>query len=304
MQTCYEAYYQGNDAGSGLTLSSYYTGYSANGTAFTSTYTNGTTPPAAPPTNPNYRRASGTNGDMRNFQGMNKGSYTTDMNSVASTSMLSIFNNTATTKNYIAWDYDSTTQEFSLIERLTATLDEIDDYEYQVQIGDNYINTYSYEWYVDGDPDTSVIGDIYQTTAPYGQNKELSVVVGDGTYYTVAKGTITALYIDISFNINTSTHTVTASLGGTAISHIDINDYTFQWYIENISGLGDEAIEGEDSLTLTGLINGNRYKLVATNNEIPEFSAEGSFLYGTRTVIYVSYAANATYQYPARKQCK
>ena len=49
-------------------------------------------------------------------------------------------------------------------------------------------------------------------------------------------------------------------------------------------------IDGATSLQLSGLKDGMDYRLVATNTKIPQLSAENSFTYGDRTVIYVRYS--------------
>lgn len=110
----------------------------------------------------------------------------------------------------------------------------------------------------------------------------------DGTYYAIASYYVPKLYIDIEFDVNESNDSVTASLTGTALPYANMEDYTYQWYVLDI--IGEETIlEGKTSLTLTGLENGMDYKLVATNNKDSRLSAENSFTYGERNVIYVSY---------------
>ena len=55
---------------------------------------------------------------------------------------------------------------------------------------------------------------------------------------------------------------------------------------------GEETIiTGATSNSLDNLENGTEYKLVATNTRLPEWTVEDSFVYGNRTVIYVSYSS-------------
>lgn len=265
-----------------LTITSYYTNFYAKSTSFKVTATNGITPNAL-----THRIGIINTDTMACFQGINKGIYTVDM-----ITMLVKFNNHAIGNN-VSWEYEN--GEFSLIERATAIFEETITNTYEAQISDNYnTGTYTYTWYINGALNGGVVGNTYSTG---GAGTHAIVIIHDGTYYTIAKFQV-GLTIDISFNVNTGTHTVNASLIGTALPYIDIEDYTFKWYIVNSSGNGDERIEGS-SLTLTELKEGNEYKLIATNMAMGDLSSENSFLYGTRTVIYVSYSANATYGYPA-----
>ncbi|MCL2860037.1 MAG: hypothetical protein FWF46_05690 [Oscillospiraceae bacterium] len=284
-------------AATNLTCTSYYTSYVAKtGTpSFNSTASNCTS--GATPLDTAHRitaPATAVSYDMSRYQGVNKGTYTSDMNS-----MLTMFNGNTGGGDYVSWQYNLLSGGFTFKNRLTGTVKETNLDTYEAQITDNYnIGNYTYKWYLDGTLDNGVTGSTYTIDTIAAKGKGLDVVIGDGAYYTVVKGIIN-LDVSISFNINTSTNTVTASLSGTDASEVNTSDCTFTWYIVDASDITSDPIDGVDSLTLTGLIAGNKYQLVITNNATSEVVTQNDFTYGTRTIIYVSYAANATYGYPA-----
>ena len=266
--------WNGNDAGSLTMTTGYYTNYTVRGTAFIETVTSGDS----------TSRYSTSSSNIGYVQGVNKGIYTTDMNA-----MLTMFNNYAG-NNYVSWKYEN--GNFSFISRLTAKVEENPEHTYSIQVKDNYsIGNYTYEWHVNGTLDSSITGDTYVAGPSFSSDRDILVLISDGSYYTVVEFNIPKLYISIEFNINKTTATVTASLTGTALPYININDYTFSWYLEDITGLEAYVIEGADSLVLTGLQDGYDYKLVATHNNVPELSVEDGFVYGDRTVIFVNYSS-------------
>ena len=265
--------WNGNDAGNLTTNNAYYTNYSAAGTRFTKSVTSGTS----------TARKSNSKNNVGYVQGVNKGSYTTNM-----TTMLNLFNGNITTENkYLTWLYENNV--FTFKERLTTYKTEPEMYTYKINVNDPYqVGTYTMTWYKDGTEDTTIQGDTYIWTPNYEQDENIVVVTYDGSYYAVTKFTIKRIHVDIVFDIDTNNDSVTASLEGEGMRYTSVSDYTFQWYKYDISGEGG-PIEGETSLTLNNLEDGMDYKLVATNNVIPKLSAENTFTYGDRIVIFVDY---------------
>lgn len=265
--------WNGNDAGNLTTNNAYYTNYSAAGTRFTQSVTSGTS---------TARKSNSTN-NVGYVQGVNKGSYTTNM-----TTMLNLFNGNITTGNkYLTWLYENNV--FTFKERLTTYKTEPEIYTYKINIDDPYqVGVYTMTWYKNGTEDNSIQGDTYIWTPNYEQDENMLVVTYDGSYYAVTKFVIKRIHVDIVFDINRNNDSVTARLEGEGMRYTSVSDYTFQWYKYDIAGDGG-PIEGETSLTLNNLEEGMDYKLVATNNVIPQLSAENTFTYGDRIVIFVDY---------------
>lgn len=274
----YPSLWYGDDAGR-LEMTSYYSTYTTNNSTFTSTYTNGNTP-----NNTTYRRSTSTS-SMNNVQGMNKGIYISDISS-----MLDIFNSsTIDTKEYTSWSYANGT--YSLIPRLEASIDNSNAPTYKVNIVNNYNQspTYTYKWYINNELDTSNTSNSITQEPSLTNEYNFEVIISDGTYYGIAKFTIPALDLHIEFDINKNNNSVVARLAGEALPYINLQDYTYQWYKEDITGIS-EKLEGETNLTLSNLEEGYDYKLIAINARFEELTREASFTYGDRTVIYVNYS--------------
>ena len=267
--------WNGNNAGNITANNMYYTNFTAKGTTFTQSVTTG---------NSNARRVTNNTNDIGYVQGVNKGIYTTNMNNV-----LSMLNNNVTSENrYVNWYYQD--NSFTFKERLTTEVTKTAENTYQIQVSDLYqIGNYTFRWYKNGVEDSSIVGTTYVWKTNYLTDENMVVVTYDGQYYAITKFVIKKFGVDIVFNINTNNDSVTATLEGEGLKYTSVEDYTFQWYQEDISGEGG-SIEGETSLTLTGLEDGIDYRLVATNTKIPQLSTENSFTYGDRTVIYVNYS--------------
>lgn len=288
--------WNGNDAanGSNLTMSSYYTSYSANGTSFTSTYTTGNTPE-----NTTYRRNAsissnsffGTTLNIGYIQGVNKASRLTN-----ESTMLTNFNNYYS-DDKIEFLYSDS--EFVLKRRLTANVNEVTDFNYQILVDDPYnVGSYTYDWYIDDVLDTSKTNTTLQEiiNESFEENIHVKVVVYDGDYYGVVKFDVPRIRVDVAFTLDLSDVTnfkIIASLvgSGTQTKYFDINDYTYEWYKIDISGLNIEKVEGATELTLEHAEDGTEYKLIATNNKYEKLSAEGNIIVGDRNVVYVSYSA-------------
>ena len=253
----------------------YYTNYRAKNRSFTTSVTSGNS----------TQRISNSQNNIGYVQGVNKGSYTTNMNQ-----MLNIFNNNVTIDNeYLTWVYQNGT--FSFNERLTSTAIENPEYTFTVTITDpEQIGNYDIDWYKNYIEEPSQKGSLtYTGHENYGKDEVWSVVIFDGEYYTVAKFAIEGLGVEIIFDINNNQDSVVARLEGRGLEVTTVEDFKFQWYKIDITGT-EEIIEGETSLSLNGLEDGVTYKLVATNDNYPAMNTENSFIYGDRTVIYVKYS--------------
>ncbi len=271
----YNDMWNGNNF-SALTTNSYYTAYKANNTSFTQSVTTGTTG-----TTTSYRISTSTS-NIGYVQGINKGIYVSSVST-----RLANFN--ANSGSTILWKYEN--NEFSLVPRISATVDETTDFNYKVYISDNYnINNYAYRWYINDSIDSSLTGSTANINASYTVDKNVEVLIYDGTYYAIVKFAIPRLYIQVEFNIDRTNNVVTANLTGTALKYISLSDYTYEWYKEDIVGTSTK-IEGANTKTLSGINEEFDYKVIATNNRIPELSAQASFSYVDRTVIYVNYSS-------------
>lgn len=266
----YSTLWNGNDAGN-LTLNNgYYNNYSTNSTSFTSSITNGTS---------NYNKSTNIS-NIGQVQGVNKGSYMSNISQ-----MLSTFNSNS--NGEVTWKYENGT--YSFVPKFSITLQN-NAPTYSVNIkNSNNAGPYTYKWYVNDIEDTTLTSNSITKEADYINDYEILVLVSNGTNYAVSEIIIPKLSLYFEFNINNNTNTVVATLAGTALPYINISDYTYQWYKEDISGDEIEKLEGQTSLTLNNLLQSQDYKIIATNNKIPELTIENSFLYGNRQVIYVDY---------------
>ena len=264
--------WNGNDAGTVTINNMYYTNYSANGRSFTTSVTSGNS----------TQRISNSSSNIGYVQGVNKGSYTNNMNTI-----LNVFNNNANNNSsYLPWLYENGT--FSFRERLTSSVNEDPEYTYTLEITDPWqIGNYETHYYKNGTEEPWE-NSSYTWEENYEEDENWVIVTFDGEYYTVTKFTIESLGVDIVFDINENNDSVVASLEGPGLQYTTVDDFTFQWYRTDVSG-EETMLEGETQLTLTGLEEGCEYRLVATNTKIPAMSTENSFFYGDRTVIYVDY---------------
>ena len=266
--------WNGNDAGNLTTNNLYYTNYSANGRTFTASVTSGTS----------SQRLNNSSSNIGYVQGVNKGSYTNNMNTV-----LNVFNNNVNSNNkYVNWNYENGT--FSFKERLTTNLNENPEYTYNIEITDPYeVGQYTFRWYKNGNEDSSIQGATYVWQENEIEDENMVVVTFDGQYYAITKFTIPKVGVYITFNIDENNNSVVANLEIIGLQNTTVEDYTYQWYkVNSILGT-EEAIAGANSQILTGLEYGQEYKLVATNTKIPRWTREDSFVYGDRSVVYVDY---------------
>lgn len=225
----YSTIWNGNDAGNVTINNMYFTNYRANNRSFTTSVTSGNS----------NQRVSNNSSNIGYVQGVNKGIYTNNMNTV-----LNVFNNNVNTDNqYLTWNYEN--GNFSFKERLTTTVNENPENTYNIVITDTYqIDEYIIRWYKNGVEDSSIQGTSYTWKENYAEDENMLVVTFDGEYYTISKFTIERIGVDIVFNINENNDSVTASLEGPGLKYTSVNDFTFQWYKEDIAGTS-EMLEGE-----------------------------------------------------------
>lgn len=281
--------FSGNDIsdGNNLTMTSYYTGYTAKTATTTFNNSNSTHISGSTPNTTTYRIATG-NSTMARFQGVNKGIYTTDMNA-----MLTMFN-TNLSEEYVSWAFEN--GSFTFLHKHHTTI-ERNGTEITANIEDEYnIGSYSYSWYLNDELQSNTEA-VFSIPEIRFIDYNFKVITYDGSYYGTSEFLIKKSTLELEIDVNYNTNVATANFTGELVSYIDMNDYTFEWYIVEISG-DLTKIDGADSLILAGLENGMEYRLVATNNRESSLSLKSEFLYGNRTVIYVSYQANASLGYP------
>ena len=272
--------WNGNDAGN-LTMDSYFTNYRANDESFTRSVVSGTS----------TQRISNSTNNVGYVQGVNKGVYTN-----SASSRLNSFNSySGIGTEYMRWNYENNT--FTFESRFTTTVDKTNAPTYKVNVENSYSDgPYTYEWYLND----NLVGELTNKSEvtqekSWMEDYKYTILVGDGEYYSIAEFTVEKYSLYINFDINNANKMVTASLEGDALPFIDLNDYTYQWYTVDIAGLKAEPIDGETSLILRNLEEGQEYKLIATNNAISTLTVEGSFLFGDRNVIYVNYNNGSDY---------
>ena len=269
----YATLWNGNDAGD-LTMNSYYSGYEANGEAFYSSVTQGNS----------TNRISSSSSNIGYVQGVNKGRYTSNIES-----RLNYFNEYAG-DTYFEWDYENGT--YSFIQRFNVSLDDSNKPIYRIEVDNPYSSgPYSYTWYLDDKivEELNNQSEVEQEKS-WETDYNYKVLINDGEYYSLFEFIVERYTLYLEFDINEVNDSVTASIEGEAVPFIDLNDYTYQWYTLDIAGLDPQEIEGETSLTLDDLLEGQEYQLVATNNSNYSLNITGSFIYGDRNVVYVNYS--------------
>ena len=268
--------WQGNDAGN-LTCTSGYNSFRANNTSFTTTVVSGTS---------NSRR--GTNTDQITYvQGMNKGSYVSNTTTIVNSL------NGHSASNNVKWQY--TGGSLHLRPRLKLTVSENPESTYSMNIDDSYYSAtpYQYRWILNGVTSSNTSSVFVQTEPNFDVDLEVLAIVTDRDgYNAVFEFMIPRLYVEISFNINHAQNSAEATMSGSGWYLTGYSDYSFQWYREDISGYEDTEIVGATSRFITDLDPKYDYKLVAINNAIPQLSAENSFAFANRTVIYVRRTGN------------
>ena len=277
----YATLWNGYDAGNtSMTAESYFTSYTVNGSTFSTSVSRG---------NSSQRISSGSwwgGFEMGQVQGVNKGLYTNNLNT-----MLSNFNtyvNNNSQGNYVKWYLDSSSNNYYFIPPFSAEVNK-NSPEYTINVIDEESSgTYTYQGYINDNLDSSITGNTAIINSSWTESYTVEVLISNGTSYTMISFEVPLLEIHISFEMNNNTNTLTAGLEGTGTSdpNFNLSDYTYKWYKADIAET-EEEIEGATTNTITDLENGIDYKVVATNNRYPYMSAEGTYIYGNRTVIYV-----------------
>ena len=269
----YPTLWNGNDAGN-LTCSSYYTNYSVNKTTYTNTVTSGTS----------NAHGNGSTRDMKNYQGVNKGSYLNNFNT-----MLNNFNNYVTNHTedtYWTWHYDGS--EYYFETDFTDAKATQNGLKYVVSVTDNaHIGNLNYKWYLNGTLNPDITGN--EITESWTDEYNADVLIGNGRSYIVVSFVVPKLEVHVTFVYNESTKILTANLqgSGTEDPNFNISDYTYKWYQQDIAE-SDQEIIGATTNTLSNLENAMDYKVVATNTNYSYMSTEGIYSFGERTVIYVN----------------
>ena len=268
----YSKYWNGYDAGKNIVAKNiFYSNFSANGKNFVQSVEKGES----------QIYINGNKDGIEKVQGINKGIYTSNMNDV-----LNIFNGYVNPNNkLVEWIYQNDT--FIFKEKLTTKIDENPAFVFNVNINDPYnTNNYTYKWFINEVEDATISGNKYNWTPNYENDEDIKVITFDGSYFAMNNFKIKRLSVDIVFDINKQNKSVTARLEGEGLRYTNLNDYKFEWYKETIDG-NVQKIEGNNSLFLNGLEEDIDYRLMATNNKIPELSTENYFTFGDRIVVYV-----------------
>ena len=272
----YLTLWQGNDAGNLTMTSAYSAPITINGTSINGTVTTGSS------TN-NIAASVGKGATViQSVQGTNKGIAYTE-----TTDNISLLNGGGlSTNTYLPWTTGYTiTSNFTSVtvaNKTTSTYD-ID--------AKNTKTPLTYKWYVNGTLQTET-SNVLTKTSSWEEAYEIDSIIKDNNgFYYLQSFEIPKLELKITFNIDEAKAKTTAELTGTAKDLINLEDYTYQWYKLDVSGITATEIKGETLAILTQLVEGQEYKLVATNTNNAELSREGSFIYKeNRTVIYVDYA--------------
>ena len=277
----HEVMFAGTAKGSRV-ISSYFN----NLTIQTKRFTNSQTADNVP-NNTNYRISTTTN-NVGNVQGINKG-ISLQAERLTYQNMLDKFNTDESITD-IMWKYEN--NKYSFKQRLSATINEVDTLSYEATITDPYeINNYTYTWYKNDELQENFIDTNFSMERIIDNlfnDHKLTVLVYDGTYY--AMDVVIAKSLSLYFNIekNKQTNTITATLAGEALPYIDINDYTFNWYRNDITGYEHEELSNNNSLILENVSSLYDYQLTGTNSRYPQMSVSADIDYAERTVIFVS----------------
>ena len=268
--------WNGYDAGNtSMTAESYFTSYSARGYNFSTSVTSGTS----------TQRYS-SNKYMGRVQGVNKGIYTNNLNT-----MLNNFNNYVTnnsSEKYSTWYLDSSSNTYYFESDLSGYIEK-DSPNYTVIVDDKAsTGNYTYQWYINGSLDSNITGDTTTLESSWTEAYQVEVLISNGVSYAMVTFEVPLLEIHVSFEMNNNTNTLTAGLEGTGTSdrNFNLSDYTYKWYKLDIAE-SEQELEGQTTNVITDLENGVDYRVIATNGKYSYMSTEGLYSYENRTVIYV-----------------
>lgn len=273
----YGTLWNGNDSGN-LTINSYYTNFYANDNNFTVNEQSGNSSSYVADDSSWWNQPE----DIEYAQGVNKGIYTND-----ESSMLSTFN--ANAQGDIQWEYSG--GSFSLRPRFEGSVDSSAEPTYRVIVNNSYSSgPYTYTWYLDDNIVTELQNQT-QVTQEQAFDREYlyEVLIFDGEYYYALQFNIEKLSLYIEFTEDIANGTITGSLAGNALPYVNLDDYTYQWYVLDVTGEHSDIIDGAVNRTLGNLEDGAEYELVATNNAISTLTVSGRYNLADRTVVYCNY---------------
>lgn len=275
----HNAMFAGTQMGN-LTISSYFNNLTIQSRTFTNSQL-----AADVPNNTTYRISTSTS-NVGNVQGINKG-ISLQAESITYQEMLEKFNTDESITD-IMWQYEN--NKFSFKQRLSATINEIATLSYDLTVEDPYnIGNYTYTWYESGEVKT----DFTETTFSIEKNIDnylkdhyITVIVYDGSYYAMDSVTAKKLTLSLDLTYNQTTNSLTGTITGELAPYIDVNDYTFTWTREDITGYDSEVIDNNNGLTLENISTLYDYKVEGVHSKYE--GANVTTIYSTKTVIFVS----------------
>lgn len=265
-----------------LNISSYFNNLTIQTRQFTRSQITDTVPNST-----NYR-ISTSSSNVGYVQGINQGISLQD-ESMSYTDMLDKFNNDESITD-IMWQYEN--NKFSFRHRLSALITETDKLNYEVVVTDPYnIGNYTYNWYKENEIQTNFTGSnfsIENNLDNLFSDHQITVLVYDGSYYAMDTVIAKKLSLYFEFEIDKTDNSILASLAGEALDYIDINDYTFKWYKEDITGYELEEVKTANPLILENASSLYDYRIEGVNSKYAQMSITGDITYSKRTVIFVS----------------
>ena len=276
----YATLWQGNDAGNLTMTSAYSSPMKINGTSFSTSVTKGSST-----SNIGLNVGKGATVVQR-VQGINKGiAY----DSTTGVDNITLLNGSGLSRSkYLSWE-----ESYKIPSNYTSvTVTDTNNKSTYSITAKNTNTPLTYKWYVNGTVQSSTTNTFTQNPSWDEAYQVDSIIKDNKGFYFLKSFEIPQLELKIAFSIDEARDKVTAELTGTAKELINESDYTYKWYTLDISGLTATEIKGETATILTELVEGQEYKLIATNSNNAELTREGKFVYkAERKVIYVDYTA-------------
>ncbi len=276
----YATLWQGNDAGNLTMTSAYSSPMKINGTSFSTSVTTGSST-----SNIGFNAGKGATVVQR-VQGINKGiAY----DSTTGVDNITLLNGSGLSRSkYLSWE-----ESYKIPSNYTSvTVTDTNNKSTYSITAKNTNTPLTYKWYVNGTVQSSTTNTFTQNPSWDEAYQVDSIIKDNNGFYFLKSFEIPQLELKIAFSIDEARNKVTAELTGTAKELINESDYTYKWYTLDISGLTATEIKGETATILTELVEGQEYKLIATNSNNAELTREGKFVYkAERKVIYVDYTA-------------
>lgn len=273
----YATLWQGNDAGNLTMTSAYSSPMKINGTSFSTSVTTGSST-----SNIGLNVGKGATVVQR-VQGINKGiAY----DSTTGVDNITLLNGSGLSRSkYLSWE-----ESYKIPSNYTSvTVTDTNNKSTYSITAKNTNTPLTYKWYVNGTVQSSTTNTFTQNPSWDEAYQVDSIIKDNNGFYFLKSFEIPQLELKIAFSIDEARNKVTAELTGTAKELINESDYTYKWYTLDISGLTATEIKGETATILTELVEGQEYKLIATNSNNAELTREGKFVYkAERTVIYVN----------------